>query len=133
VSSICARTPFDKRIANLQEPQGLGYLPLKQALYVANGGDGSVRCFTGDPLRPCGTVKLDADADNVRLDSKTSALFVGHGNGAIAVLDANSWRQVRDIPLQGIRRAFRSHRQVIGSTSMFRRQNTWLLQIRSRA
>src|SRR3954468_11786625 len=34
-------------ISGLHEPQGLGYVPATDALYVANTGDGSVRVFAG--------------------------------------------------------------------------------------
>src|SRR5437868_2250321 len=88
-----------QRIADLDEPQGLGYLPSTQTLYVANGGDGSVRLFTGDALMPSGTLKLGSDADNIRMDPERATLFVGYGSGAIAVIDTHSRSKVRDIPL----------------------------------
>src|SRR5499427_10588745 len=34
-------------IGGLNEPQGVGYVPSIGMLYVANGGDGSVRAFLG--------------------------------------------------------------------------------------
>src|SRR5712691_9421867 len=34
-------------ITGLKEPQGVGYVPSTDALYVANAGDGSVRLFQG--------------------------------------------------------------------------------------
>src|SRR3974390_3054251 len=34
-------------ILGLKQPQGVGYLPSSDTLYVANGGDGSVRMFQG--------------------------------------------------------------------------------------
>jgi hypothetical protein len=90
-----------QRLTDLDEPQGLGYLSATQTLYVANGGDGSVRTFTGDNLKPSSTLKLGGDADNIRIDRKTSTLFVGYGTGAIAVIDAKAWRKIREIPLDG--------------------------------
>ena len=32
-------------LGGLKEPQGVGYLPSTSTLYVANGGDGSLRLF----------------------------------------------------------------------------------------
>jgi YVTN family beta-propeller protein len=81
-----------QRVTDLAEPQGVGFLPATQTLYVANGGDGSVRAFTGDDLKPSVALKLGGDADNIRIDGKTSILFVGYGSGAIAVINANSLR-----------------------------------------
>src|SRR5438132_2246504 len=37
-------------IAGLKEPQGVGYVPSTDTLYVANAGDGSVRLFQGPDL-----------------------------------------------------------------------------------
>src|SRR5436853_1529788 len=34
-------------ISGLKKPQGVGYHPLTDALYVANGGDGTVAIFRG--------------------------------------------------------------------------------------
>ena len=34
-------------LAGLKEPQGVGYLPSTDTIFVANGGDGSVRLFQG--------------------------------------------------------------------------------------
>jgi hypothetical protein len=90
-----------QRVTDLAEPQGLGYLPATQTLYVANGGDGSVRAFTGDDLKPSVALKLGGDADNIRIDGKTSTLFVGYGSGAIAVINANSLRKIGEVPLDG--------------------------------
>src|SRR5438105_1529606 len=36
-----------RTIGGLKEPQGLGYVPTTDTLYVANAGDGSVRLFDG--------------------------------------------------------------------------------------
>jgi DNA-binding beta-propeller fold protein YncE len=90
-----------QRVTDLAEPQGLGYLPATQTLYVANGGDGSVRTFTGDDLKPSVALKLGGDADNIRIDGKTSTLFVGYGSGAIAVINANSLRKMGEVTLNG--------------------------------
>jgi YVTN family beta-propeller protein len=90
-----------QHVTDLAEPQGLGYLAATQTLYVANGGDGSVRTFTGDDLKPSVALKLGGDADNIRIDGKTSTLFVGYGSGAIAVIDANSLRKISEVPLDG--------------------------------
>jgi DNA-binding beta-propeller fold protein YncE len=90
-----------QRVTDLAEPQGLGYMATTQTLYVANGGDGSVRTFTGDDLKPSLALKLAGDADNLRMDGKTSTLFVGYGSGAIAVIDAKSLRKISEVPLDG--------------------------------
>src|SRR5437879_2302048 len=40
------------RIAGLSEPQGVGFVAATDQLYVASGGDGSVRIFAGADLKP---------------------------------------------------------------------------------
>src|SRR5262249_40888374 len=55
-------------LAGLKEPQGVGYLPSTDTLYVANGGDGSLRLFQGPNYTANGRINLGSDADNVRVD-----------------------------------------------------------------
>jgi len=86
------------RITGLSEPQGVGYEPATDTLYLANAGDGSVRLFTGDGFAPIGTIELGSDADNVRIDPR-GYVVIGHGDGALAIIDAASKRKVADIPL----------------------------------
>jgi YVTN family beta-propeller protein len=87
-------------IAGLKEPQGVGYEPSTDTLYVANAGDGSVRLFEGYQYRPAGQIELGSDADNVRVDAAASRIFVGYGSGALAVIDPSTRRRVGDIPVK---------------------------------
>jgi len=75
------------RISGLKEPQGVAYVRTNDLLYVANGGDGSVRFFGGPDYSPTGRIDLGADADNIRVDMGANRLLVGYGSGAIAVID----------------------------------------------
>src|SRR4051812_41023243 len=67
-----------RRIAHFREPQGLTYVPETDTLYVASGGDGSVRMLKGADLKDDGRIDLGGDADNVRLDSIHKRVFVGY-------------------------------------------------------
>src|SRR5437763_10519962 len=89
-----------QRIGGLREPQGVGYVPSTDTLYVANAGDGSVRLFTGESYTPAGQIELGQDADNIRVDLPTNLVVVGHGAGALAVIDPLSRTIVADIPLK---------------------------------
>src|SRR5437879_10589062 len=40
------------RIVGLKEPQGVGYVPSIDRLYVSTAGDGSVRAFSGENYAP---------------------------------------------------------------------------------
>jgi DNA-binding beta-propeller fold protein YncE len=75
------------RLSGLREPQGIGYAPKADVIAVANAGDGSVRLFRVEDFKPLGTVELNDDADNIRLDPSTGQLVVGYGSGALAFLD----------------------------------------------
>jgi DNA-binding beta-propeller fold protein YncE len=88
-----------RRITGFKEPQGVGYVPAVDALYVASGGDGSVRIFKGDDYAPSDRIDLGSDADNVRVDSAASTVFVGYGAGALAMIDPTTRKKVGDIRL----------------------------------
>ena len=74
------------QIKGLKEPQGVAYAPSNGAIYVAGGGDGTVRSFDGLSLKPLHDIKLGEDADNLRLDAARGQLFAGYGSGSIAAL-----------------------------------------------
>src|SRR5438552_3546423 len=50
-------------LAGLAEPQGILYLPPANRLYIANGGDGSLRIFDGSSLQLVKSIAFGADAD----------------------------------------------------------------------
>jgi hypothetical protein len=91
---------LDRLIGGLSEPQGVGYDPTSDTLYVANAGDGSVRLFNGVDLSPSGRIELGSDADNIRIDSKAGRVFVGHGEGALAVIDASNHEKIASASLK---------------------------------
>jgi YVTN family beta-propeller protein len=86
-------------ISGLREPQGLGYVPAMDALYVANAGDGSVRVFAGADYATAGRIDLGEDADNIRVDNAANQILVGYGSGGLAVIDAKTFQRTADIPL----------------------------------
>jgi YVTN family beta-propeller protein len=88
------------RIPGLKEPQGVGYEPTTDVLYVANAGDGSVRLFEGSDYKTTGRIELGSDADNVRVDAAARRVFVGYGSGGLAVIDPSTRSKVGDISLK---------------------------------
>jgi DNA-binding beta-propeller fold protein YncE len=88
------------QIKGLKEPQGLAYVSSNATLYVATGGDGSVRSYDSRTLKPLQRVTLGEDADNLRFDSRRGQLLAGYGNGAIAVLGLDLSRHA-NFPLPG--------------------------------
>lgn len=96
---------LEKTIDGLKEPQGVGYSPNFDLIYVTNAGDGSVHLLKGADFSSVATIGLGDDADNIRFDG-VEKLLVGYGNGAIAVLDARTGRKLSDIWLAAHPEAF---------------------------
>lgn len=90
-----------RRLAPLSRPQGIAYLPVSDMLVVAAGGNGTVHLFRGEDLTVVRVLDHTADADNVRVAPTSGEALVGYGDGALAVLDGATGRQVSDIPLPG--------------------------------
>jgi DNA-binding beta-propeller fold protein YncE len=86
-------------LSGLEEPQGVLFLPSANRLYVACGGDGTLRIYDGSSLQPIRTVRLSSDADNVRYDPLEDAIYVGYGSGALGVFRPDGER-IRDIGLE---------------------------------
>jgi DNA-binding beta-propeller fold protein YncE len=86
-------------ITGLSEPQGIGYASASDTVYVANGGDGSVRLYRGADYAQAGKIDLGSDADNIRVDPAGNRVLVGYGSGAIAVIDTTGPRKTAEFPL----------------------------------
>jgi DNA-binding beta-propeller fold protein YncE len=95
-----------QRLVGLKEPQGIGYVPSTDMVYVANAGDGSVHLFKGAELAPAGRIELGDDADNVRVDDAAHQVFVGYGD-ALAVIDSASHAKIASIALAAHPEGFR--------------------------
>lgn len=86
-------------IRGLDEPQGVGYIPQTNEIFVANGGSGTCYFYNAYTYRKTGTVQLSSDADDVYYDSASHKIYVGYGNGGIAAIDVNSHQQTGDAKL----------------------------------
>lgn len=86
-------------IGRLAEPQGVGYAPAADAIYVANARDGSVRVFRAADYAAVGRIDLGSDADNVRLDADANRVLIGHGSGAISAIDIGQQKKSGSSPL----------------------------------
>jgi YVTN family beta-propeller protein len=89
-----------QRISGLSEPQGVAYVSSTDTLYVANGGDGSVRLYRAEDYTPIGRIELGDDADNLRVDAAADRVYVGYGNGALAVIDPAKRSKIATITLK---------------------------------
>jgi len=94
-----------KRISSIttgrNEPQGIAFIPELNRLFVANRADGSVNIFDGKTFTLLQTIRLNGDADNIRYDSNNGLIYVGYGNGGLAVINAASGEKLGNIQLPG--------------------------------
>lgn len=87
-------------ISGLNEPQGVGYEPTTDTVFVANAKDGTVKLFDGNDYKATGQIELGSDADNIRIDVAARTVIVGYGNGALGYIDPVAHRRVRSSPLK---------------------------------
>lgn len=88
-------------IKDLSEPQGVVFIPESNTLFVANGDNGECDIFNTESFQKTSLIKLDGDADNVRYDSVDNKIYVGYGNGGIAIIDATTFMIITKIKLSG--------------------------------
>jgi len=110
-------------IPNLDEPQGAYYDSASNRLFVACGGDGTVKIFDGTTYQLLQTVTLDLDADNIRYDARGKHIVVGFGGekflagkvtrpgggGALEVLDLMG-KRLAEIPTDAHPESFQLER-----------------------
>jgi hypothetical protein len=92
-----------KRVQSLTgfaEPQGVAVVVESNDLVVASGHDGKCRIYDS-ALAPKAVIDDLDDADNVRFDRQSKRIYVGFGNGALAVIDPNDGTKVGEIKLAG--------------------------------
>jgi DNA-binding beta-propeller fold protein YncE len=89
-----------RTLSGFHEPQGIGYEPSTDTVYVANAGNGAMQLLQGADFKPIGVIALGEDADNVRVDSRAHRVMVGYGRGALAVIDAASHQVIATIRLK---------------------------------
>jgi DNA-binding beta-propeller fold protein YncE len=93
-------------ITGLGAPQGVGYAPEVNRLFVANDKGGICKIYDGKSFQTVGELNLEDDADNVRYDEAAKKIFVGFGSGGIAVVNAADGKQVGSIKVGAHPEAF---------------------------
>ncbi len=76
-----------RSIDGLREPQGVVFVPDAKKILVTNGADGTIKIFDPNSYSLVKTILLSSDADNIRYDSAQKLVYVGYGNGGLAVID----------------------------------------------
>ena len=93
-------------ITGLGAPQGVGYAPEVNRLFVANDKGGICKIYDGKSFQTVGELNLEDDADNVRYDEVRKRFYVGFGSGGVAVVNAADGKQVGSIKLGAHPEAF---------------------------
>src|SRR4030081_399732 len=77
------------QIDGLAEPQGTLYLAEWDKLFVANSANGHVTVYDGVKFGLLDTIDFGegSDPDNLRYDPAAKKIYLGYGDGAIAVID----------------------------------------------
>jgi DNA-binding beta-propeller fold protein YncE len=83
-----------------KEPQGVVFMPKTKTVVVASGGDGRLSFLEGPPFKVTKTLSLGDDADNVRYDPEHERIYVGYGDGALAIVDALKRERIGEVPLE---------------------------------
>ncbi|RYD35623.1 MAG: hypothetical protein EOP86_07995 [Verrucomicrobiaceae bacterium] len=74
-------------VTGLKKPTGVLFLAEWNMFAVANGDDGTCRFFDGADYSERGRITDVEDADNLRFDAQAKMIYLGYGEGALAVID----------------------------------------------
>ncbi len=88
-------------ISGLHEPQGVVFIPDVDKIMVANGGDGTVQIFDSENYSLIKTISLSGDADNMRYVPSQKLVYVGYGNGGLAIIDPVKDELIDSVKLDG--------------------------------
>jgi len=90
-----------RSITGLREPQGVGFIPELNKLFIANAKNGACDVFDASSFKFIKSVKLSDDADNIRYDAAARRVYVGYGSGGLGIIDAATGDQLGEIKLDG--------------------------------
>ncbi len=97
-------------IRSLRKPTGVVFLRDENHVGVASGNDGTFRIYDGKAYQEIARVDGLEDADNVRRDSSTGLIYVGYGDGGLAVVDPRTWKVASKIKLSAHPESFQLER-----------------------
>ncbi|HTL54692.1 MAG TPA: hypothetical protein VL361_03400 [Candidatus Limnocylindrales bacterium] len=86
-------------ITGMSKPQGVLYLPSADEILVANGDDGTLKALDAHQFQIKYTVSELPDADNVRFDRHSGAVWIGYGDGALAEVTPSGHKLTSTIKL----------------------------------
>jgi hypothetical protein len=86
-------------LKDFEEPQGIAVIPESNAFIVANGGSGACDVFSTETLQKLTSFVLEDDADNIRYDPEDQKIYIGFGEGGIAIVDAITFNVITEVPV----------------------------------
>src|SRR5215212_10064369 len=86
-------------IKGVEEPQGIAFIPEQNEVAVASGGNGDCVFFDASSFKIVATVHLAGDADNIRYEATERKMYVGYGNGGMALIDPVAHKQIGNVKL----------------------------------
>jgi DNA-binding beta-propeller fold protein YncE len=98
-------------ITGLGAPQGIAYIPELDRIFVANDKGGICKIYDGKSFQSVGELNFKDDADNIRYDEATKKIYIGFGNGGIAIVSAPDGKQIGSIKLSAHPEAFALEKQ----------------------
>jgi DNA-binding beta-propeller fold protein YncE len=106
----------EKRVTGLEEPQGIAYVPGADLVYVASGGDGTLRRYRGDGAlatldaasgRKLGEVRVPAHPESFQLERSGARAYVNLPKARqVGVVDLVDGKQVGRWPFDGAEQNF---------------------------
>jgi len=94
-----------KQILKQGKIQGVCYAPDLDRIFVGNGDDGVCNVFDGRTYKLLHTLKMP-DADNLRYNSETKLVYVGHAEHSLTAFDAKTCAVIATVNLPGQSEAF---------------------------
>ncbi len=88
-------------VSGLGKPTGVLFLFESKRLFVACGDEGVLKVLNGGALRIVKSIGELEDADNIRYDAKSGLIYLGYGDGALAVVRAKTAEKIASIKLAG--------------------------------
>jgi DNA-binding beta-propeller fold protein YncE len=73
-------------IPGIPRPQGVAYAPEAKKVFVGSD-EGKLYIFNAESYAQLATINFGDDVDNLRYDAAAKRLYVGYGDGAIAIVD----------------------------------------------
>jgi hypothetical protein len=97
-------------IHGLHKPTGVVFLAAENQIGVANGDDGTFRVYNGTTYQSIAQIDGLDDADNVRRDPHAGLIYIGFGDGGLAVVDPRTWKVTSKIKLPAHPESFQLER-----------------------